>query len=69
MRISRQPIQANMLKSEELQLGVYQSVADTVQQAITILGESPEVKDDSFAKECIANLSVVLLDLKRRATY
>ena len=42
----------------------YAEAIDYIKSAIAALGESARTKGDAIAKEAIANLSVVLLDLK-----
>ena len=48
----------------ELNSIVYEDACNFVKQAIDSLGAFARRTGDSFAKDCIANLSVVLLDMK-----
>lgn len=45
---------------------VYGEACDAVKSAIDTLGKYVSASGDVFARDCIANLSVVLLDMKTR---
>lgn len=69
MKITKnaQPIKSSELLEEVSlefqQVSPYQCAIDNIYNAIECLGQSAKA-DDNLAKEAIANLSVVLLDLK-----
>lgn len=66
MKIQKRAVKANTIVEEVLvaptDCNSYQCAIDHILSAIDCLGEI--AKDDSLARESIANLSVVLFDLK-----
>lgn len=63
MRIAKKPVDQNINSSEEMKTtNKYDSAVDYIKKAIDSLASFG--KNDEEAKDAIANLSVILFDLK-----
>ena len=62
MKISKNSKSQMSVESTDVITNKYQTAIDHIQEAIQSLG--PDAKEDEIARDAIANLSVVLFELK-----